>query len=270
MFMQSQIGVLVLGYGCIYQGGYVFSLNDDYVAYPVGTSVGGSVAALTDQSAGIIWGSNGNGASAVDASNDLIPGVDEASNSNTSSPAYADFLTYFTTSFPSLTPLPSSSFSSCNGNIDGSCNSNNIMAFYNYIITSIPAYGVTPQNYYAAGVCNQYSADTSGNSPCTTGVCYSGWYLPSICEMGYDTTNDGSTCGVPPSLPLIQNMQTNLVEYNNLNLLAGFYRSSTENAISPPLYAWIQNFASVGSFQGGSILSKDDDTVKLRCVRSLG
>ncbi len=43
-----QSGVVVLSYGCIYQGGFVYSVNDSYTDAPIGGSIGGKVAALTD------------------------------------------------------------------------------------------------------------------------------------------------------------------------------------------------------------------------------
>ncbi|MDI9818303.1 DUF1566 domain-containing protein [Legionella sp. PL877] len=49
----TDINVLVLGYGCIYQGGFLFSVND---ATPNTGSIGGKVAALSDQSTGVRWG----------------------------------------------------------------------------------------------------------------------------------------------------------------------------------------------------------------------
>ena len=42
----SDINVLVLGYGCIYQGGFLFSVDD---TTPDAGSIGGKVAALTDE-----------------------------------------------------------------------------------------------------------------------------------------------------------------------------------------------------------------------------
>lgn len=54
---QAQIGVVVLGYGCIYQSGYIFSIDD--TASSAG-SIRGRVIALTEQSPGIVWDSSSN------------------------------------------------------------------------------------------------------------------------------------------------------------------------------------------------------------------
>lgn len=51
----TAINVLVLGYGCIYQGGFLFSVDD---STPNTGSIGGKVAAMSDQSAGVRWGPN--------------------------------------------------------------------------------------------------------------------------------------------------------------------------------------------------------------------
>lgn len=52
----TDINVLVLGYGCIYQGGFLFSVDD---ATPDTGSIAGKVAAIGDQSTGTRWGPNG-------------------------------------------------------------------------------------------------------------------------------------------------------------------------------------------------------------------
>ena len=52
----TDVNVLVLGYGCIYQGGFLFSVDDS--TSNTG-SIGGKVAAMDDQSAGIRWGPTG-------------------------------------------------------------------------------------------------------------------------------------------------------------------------------------------------------------------
>ncbi|ASQ45388.1 DUF1566 domain-containing protein [Legionella clemsonensis] len=51
----TNINVLVLGYGCIYQGGFLFSIDDS--TSNTG-SISGKVAAMSDQSAGVQWGPN--------------------------------------------------------------------------------------------------------------------------------------------------------------------------------------------------------------------
>ncbi|STY12530.1 NHL repeat protein [Legionella pneumophila] len=61
----TDINVLVLGYGCIYQGGFLFSVDD--ATLNTG-SIAGKVAALSDQSTGTRWGPAG-----------LVGGISETS-----------------------------------------------------------------------------------------------------------------------------------------------------------------------------------------------
>ena len=49
------VDVVVLSYGCEYQGGLLYSINDAYVDHPESTSIGGKVAALSDSSLAINW-----------------------------------------------------------------------------------------------------------------------------------------------------------------------------------------------------------------------
>lgn len=61
---QTKTSVAILGYGCIYQGGFLFSVDDDYSDYPKSVSIGGKVAATVDQippspyPTGIFWDSS--------------------------------------------------------------------------------------------------------------------------------------------------------------------------------------------------------------------
>ncbi|MFI4919604.1 MAG: hypothetical protein ACHP65_08615, partial [Legionellales bacterium] len=120
--VEVQSSIVILSYGCIYQGGFVFSVDDAYADAPIDGSMGGKVVALSDQAAqtpGVIWSSNGNSGTSADAQNDDIPGI----------------------SITSTTPSDT-----CNGATDGFCNTNVITSFY-MPTTSYPL------TYYAAGVC---------------------------------------------------------------------------------------------------------------------
>lgn len=136
----------------------------------------------------------------------------------------------------------------CQGNTDGSCNSTQILNHYTPTSTF-------PLTFYAAGLCK---ATISG---------YSDWYLPAICELGYDT-GGGSGCGTAGS-PLIQNMQSNLVDNGDIGSLTsgGNYWSSTEFSGLPDVIAWFQLFAVAG----GSTQSFENkaDQVNVRCVRAI-
>lgn len=56
--ISSVIDVVVLGYGCRYQSGYLYSVDDSYTNYPQSNSIGGKIAALSDNSLGIYWDSS--------------------------------------------------------------------------------------------------------------------------------------------------------------------------------------------------------------------
>ncbi|MCL9684395.1 DUF1566 domain-containing protein [Legionella maioricensis] len=236
----TQVSVVVLSYSCIYQGGYVYSIDDTTLNT---VSIGGKVAAQFDQAtppSGIIWSSDSAGNYDGGVS---IWGIDDTSTSSSPSPNAS--------SVPPATRY--SGQSNCNGAIDGSCNTNNIYVYYSTIAASTP-----PLSTYATGLCKQI---ISG---------YSDWYLPAICEMGPD---DGSLiCTSPPLLQLQQNMADNLpVLLNNCigsMCLAGDYWSSTEQSGNPLDNAWSECFASNGG-SSQCIDIKSDSTLGVRCSRAL-
>ncbi len=222
--------VVILSYGCIYQGGYVYAFDD---TTPNTEGVGGKVAATTDQAApypnGVIWSSNGSGGIDSDVVYDLIFGVSDTSTASTPDPNIGQV----------------AGQTACNGPNDGACDANNINVYYQTSVVNSP---IDPL-YYAAGLCEQ-----------TIGA-YSDWFLPAICELGYG----GGACGTS-SAPAQQNMQSNLVEFNSLNLLAGYYWSSTEFSVSPQYNAWGQFFAFAG---GTQVTINKDLQLGVRCSRSL-
>ncbi|KTD47739.1 IPT/TIG domain-containing protein [Legionella quateirensis] len=95
---------------------------------------------------------------------------------------------------------------------------------------------------YAAGLCDAFSVDSQGNSPCQTGnECYSDWFLPA-------------------------KEQLNCI-YGNLLIASGIYWSSTEdppNAMHP-VQAWAQNF----SLAGARFPISKANTYAVRCVRGI-
>lgn len=213
---------VILGYGCIYQGGYVYALDDTSAA---STSVGGNVATTSNQSAGIIWSSNGSGGTSSIA----IYGISETSTALSPNPISGQV----------------SGQTACQGNKNGSCDTNNIYVYYQTTATNSPI----STSHYATGLCKQ------------TISTYSDWYLPAICEMGYGSS---AACGVSGT-PTLQNMQSDLVD--TLNLLSGVYWSSTEFAGLPTSGAWDQSFVSGGgSNQSGAFKSA---TRSVRCSRAL-
>lgn len=247
----STIDAVILSNGCIYQAGYVYAIDD---TTPTTGSIGGKVVSLTDQAPaypnGVIWGSNGGsgggsgGIDSADASTDIVPGIDETSTSSSSSPNYATFVSFFSSNYTNPNPFTSSSFSACNGNSDGHCNTSNILAFYDQFVTNnttanggtapfTASAGPTPRSHYAAGSCGQ----TIGG--------YTDWYLPAICEMG--GTGQGAGCTNAANTTI-----DNLVQLGVTNL-AGYYWSSTESSAIPQSGAWAEDFetSGVGSVQTG-------------------
>jgi hypothetical protein len=190
---QTSTNVVVLGYGCQYQSGYVYSVDDTTSNT---NSIGGKVAGLSDVSNGIPWTSS----NSVTGANSNINGIQ---NTNVIL-------------------------------VDASCTGNT---------ASCAAYQCR-NNFTAGG--------------------YTDWYLPAICEEGYDNTNQGSLCGIV-SAPTLQNMQSNLVANGNVGSLSGDHWSSTEvNAFA----AWEQDFATGGS-NSQNPGSKTFANLSVRCSRAL-
>ena len=256
------IGVVILGYGCIYQEGYLFSIDDNTAA---SESIGGTVAALTDQSDSILWSSNGENALAV--SYDIIPGIGNTSTSNSGSPTFDAFSSYFNSIYTGTLGLTSGDFRQCNGKTDGRCNADNILTFYNYYQTNYildspspytPTVSSTEKSYYAAGVCDDYD---SGH--------YQDWYLPTVCELTFDDPNivqRMAGCGSQEN-PLMQNIAQNLFTNDVGNITAGthFWSSTEFMYFYPETYAW-SVLMWYPSFPGGG---DKNDRDQLRCVRAL-
>lgn len=264
--------VVILGYSCIYQGGYVYAFDD---TTPNTGSVGGKVATTSDQAAvfpnGIIWSSNGGtggGSGGIDSiytSYDTLPGIDEASTSTTGSPTYSTFSTFFSSNYTNVNPFNTASFSQCNGALDGFCNTENIMTFYNQFITNntlanggtapfTASAGPTNIAYYAPGLCKQ-----------TIGT-YSDWYLPAICEMGYRR----GACGTSVA-PTLQNIQSSLIDISGLHAPSapqGNYWSSTEYSVIPQSEVWYQFFNSGGG-GGDQHYAAKYYQIGVRCSRAL-
>ncbi len=253
--------VVVLNHGCIYQEGYLFSIDD---TTPATQSIGGTVAALENQSDGMVWGSNGADASTV--SYDVIPGIGETSTNGSGAPTFADFSTYFGSTYAGILGLASGAFSSCNGSTDGQCNTSNIVTFYSHYQTNYgvggapytPVVAPTPKSYYAAGVCDDYD---SGD--------YQDWYLPAICEVTFDyplIRPQVANCGEEES-PLRQTIMKNLF-FNGIggfNMAQGLWSSSLYMYSNPETYAW-NALVWPTAFPGGGDKS---DLAQVRCVRSL-
>lgn len=192
--------VQVLTYGSVYQGGYVFSIDD---TTPNSGNIGGKVAAMADEVANVPWGAGAGGA-----------------------PAYVDILG---TSEDAVVP--------CAGNVDGACNTQEI----------VNGHALATPSDYAAGAC---SASVSNG--------YADWYLPAICEMG---TSGAVVCPAGQ-----QSMQANLIDNSAVTGLPPNYWSSTQDSANPANFAWIQQFALGG---GNQFSVTKASSLPARCVRAL-
>nr|HAT8714224.1 hypothetical protein [Legionella jordanis] len=176
--------VVVLGYGCVYQGGFLFAVND---ATANTGSIGGQVAATTNEGS-LSWS------------------------------------TVF-------------SITGVNSNTNGASNT---------------AALATPVGQFpAAQAC--INKTTQG---------FTDWYLPAICQMGYDGQSFGSGCGSSGS-PLLQNIYSNLRVNGDIGGfgVGTFFSSSEDTSLNPNLYAWTQNYA-VGSTQGQSIKTSNPQSIR--------
>jgi hypothetical protein len=231
--LDRSIDVVVLSYGCIYQQGFLFSIDD---TTPNTGSIGGKVAALNDETP-ILWSSTG----ISDPDFTAILGIDETS----------------TTSFPSPSgppyPVGTPAYTPCDGSVDGACNTSNILSYYIFNRAeggSAP----TPLTQYAAGVCH---GTING---------YGDWYLPAICEAGYGNDLVNVVCGTSSS-PTIQNMQSNLVDIGVGNL-DGFRLSSTQYSFNPSDQVWVHNFSTIAN-DTYQVSANRVFPEKFRCVRGL-
>ncbi|WP_158307856.1 fibronectin type III domain-containing protein [Legionella drancourtii] len=158
---------MLLGYGCQYQGGYLFAIDDTTLNT---NSIGGKVTMLAANS--IMWSPLG--------VHDSIWGIDNTSTSTLPSPNASSFL-------PATLKLGQLN---CNGKSDGTCNTENIFVYYEGTAN------------YAAGICKQ---PLSGAGViCTGGAnCYTDWYLPSICDLDATTFICPSTQSIVTSLSFL-------------------------------------------------------------------
>jgi len=201
----ASTNVVVLGYGCIYQGGYIYSVDDTTAN---AGSIGGTIVAQADSTTtdGIVW----------DSSSDC------ASNPYTG--CYTTNATSMTNGTNLASPPPG-------GN--------------SYLIyQTLTAQNSELPSTYAAGLCTSSSMEG-----------YNDWYLPAICEMGYEITFGGINCG-GQSTPVQQNMQSNLIDNNIFGGLTtggsssypAHYWSSTEyNEDNIAITACYSYFASAGN-----------------------
>lgn len=128
-----------------------------------------------------------------------------------------------------------------------------------YLITSTLT-PPTAEASYAAGLC--------ATAPAVNG--YGNWYLPAICQVGYDGSDSPYfNCGTSES-PYIPNIQKNLLDPGTHTFnytLPGSYWSSTEYEQTPGSLAWFQHATSgTGSSQ---VTGPKTTASGVRCSRDL-
>lgn len=210
--LSTSVNTFVLSYGCIYQGGFIYSVDD---TTPNTGSLGGKTAAVMDtypgQTSPILatpdWGGYG-----VDLGANLYDTSTQGAN-------------------------------------NGSANSAAIVSALTTNYSSPPYSGTSPVplSDYAAGLCSTLTVDATGNTSCTApNTCYTNWYLPASCELG-----PYSSICTPGSTNMQQQLFNNtFIPSITLGLVnTGEYWSSTESSSSPLTFAWGQHFASGGSHQ---------------------
>lgn len=228
------VEVFVLNYGCIYQSGYIYAIDDSYEHYPISGSVGGKVTALENQSEGSAFGNPWSTDKHGDYDNGVsIWGIGETSTSEKPVPN-AD----------SIQPAQKvEGQSDCEGKLDGVCNASNIVAYYSAL--------KIPTKHYAAGLCNQYHEGG-----------YHDWYLPAICELGPS----------PQCIKKVQNMAQNLGVLRSSNCtgshcLNGVYWSSTQMSYVAKTYAWFQVYEARGVSYAQSTVKATP--MNVRCSRHI-
>lgn len=193
------LSIWVLDFGSVYQGGYVFDLND---GTPVTNGVGGKVVALQD-----------------------VPGMARPWGPNDSA----------TTLSPSRT--------------EGAANTADIVNQYGPPTIAGPTYE------YPAWACS--NVNDAG---------FDDWYLPAICEMGYDGSGNGSGCGTREN-PLMPNIQSGLVDRGQANLQPDFsYWSSTSTS---PAEVWVHGFGTTPALRSLQFTDLFGGAQFARCVRVL-
>jgi len=257
------------------------NLSINYPTWPSGTLATSTCSSTLNASDScVITITPGNNATS-NCNNDQgsapIPGMITVNATNAASPmiAYAEILAHgciYQEGYIFDIDDTTSTNTSISGKIASLTNISNTMPWFNgsYITTVASSFTngasntakiitVQGSGNYAAQACTNYIIDSSGNAPCSTGICYTDWYLPAICELGASGENAGCTSG-------IGNMQTNLPglisNCNGSACLANNYWSSTEITDS---LAWYQYISANLNVQNPA--SKSDGTLGVRCAR---
>lgn len=228
--LSTSIDNYVLSYGCIYQGGFIYLVDDTTIN---SLSIGGKTAAVSDTfpyQASPPPGSPDWGAMGIDLGVNL-----------------------YDTSFQ--------------GANDGSANTEDIInaLTINYSSPPYSSSSPLPLTSYAAGLCRLVSVDASGASCTPPGICYTNWYLPAVCEMGPGPIS--APC-IPGNTNIQEQLFENtMIPSATLGIASGSaYWTSTEYTTNADIYSWYENFLTGASLQDGAPKSTPWG---IRCSRTL-
>ncbi len=219
--------IFILSYGSLYQTGYVFSIQDSTPTTPteMSSSVSGTVVAQELQATTGVeqtWSpASEPNSSPQDALYYPVCGIYQTTTAGeTCSALTSDYTPNYPSSYLS--------YPTCNGATDGVCNTFVLVGAVGTAGntgSNTTFNGVYPSNgqpgstaYSSAGLCRSYSTTDSDETT------YQDWYLPSICELGYQQeysplNNYTSGCSTsiapaPNDTVIIQNIQSSLLDPN--------------------------------------------------------
>lgn len=240
----SQFSVYVLSYSCIYQGGFIFAVDDTSgcTSSPCRGSITGKVAATTDIAPPLTFSLNTSGS---------LPWDLGCPSACTQTGAWE-------INFGQDSPVVATSTNPESIGTNGPGNTWLVSS----ILNGVNANTNEPPATYAVGSCVSYLGEN-----------YADWYLPAICELGPNSNSSGCSVGT-------QNMQENLAFLigdpnavtpstscsppSGTDCLAGFYWSSTEDS-STFAKAWFQSYDS--SNVNESLTNDKNGLFGTRCTR---
>lgn len=205
----TEVNAYVLSYGCIYQGGFIYSIDDTTNNGQTGTctsipcqgNIGGKIAAISDtfpgQNPTMTGDPNWGGV-----------GIDVGASTYETNPSGAN---------------------------DGSANTATIISALNLDCST--------NTTVAACLCNQLSVNNAGSFNCTGSSCYTGWYLPASCELGIFLNCTAGSTNYQEQL-----VENSLIPSATLGFVDNsLYWSSTQYSPQPQEYPWAEFFSTSGS-----------------------